>query len=230
MYNTDLPKRADLPTTGKLLRSTALAALIAGGLLVTTVLPAEYGIDPTGIGRALGLTPMGEIKISLAAEARADERVATETAPAQPVAVAPAVRAEAAPVPAPAPAPFAVAALPPAAVAPAPAAARQDTVTVTLKPGQGAEVKLTMNKDHRVRYEWASAGGPVNFDTHGDPYDAPKDFSHGYGKGRNELGSKGELVAAFDGKHGWFWRNRSGYDVTVTLKTQGEYARIERVL
>ena len=46
-YNTDLPKRADLPTTGKLLRSTALAALIAGGLLVTTVLPAEYGIDPT---------------------------------------------------------------------------------------------------------------------------------------------------------------------------------------
>ena len=178
MYNTDLPKRADLPTTGKLLRSTALAALIAGGLLVTTVLPAEYGIDPTGIGRALGLTPMGEIKISLAAEARADERVATETAPAQPVAVAPTVRAEAAPVPAPAPAPVAVATLPPAAVAPTPAAARQDTVTVTLKPGQGAEVKLTMNKDHRVRYEWASAGGPVNFDTHGDPYDAPKDFYH----------------------------------------------------
>ena len=228
MYNTDLPKRADLPTTGKLLRSTALAALIAGGLLVTTVLPAEYGIDPTGIGRALGLTQMGEIKISLAAEARADERVATETAPAQPVAVAPAVRAEAAPVPA--PAPVAVAALPPAAVAPEPVAGRQDTVTVTLKPGQGAEVKLTMNKDSRVRYEWASAGGPVNFDTHGDPYDAPKNFYHGYGKGRNELGSKGELVAAFDGKHGWFWRNRSGYDVTVTLKTQGEYARIERVL
>ena len=230
MYNTDLPKRADLPTTGKLLRSTALAALIAGGLLVTTVLPAEYGIDPTGIGRALGLTPMGEIKISLAAEARADERVATETAPAQPVAVAPAVRAEAAPVPAPAPAPFAVAALPPAAVAPAPAAARQDTVTVTLKPGQGAEVKLTMNKDHRVRYEWASAGGPVNFDTHGDPYDAPKDFYHGYGKGRNELGNQGDLVAAFDGKHGWFWRNRSGFDVTVTLMTQGDYTKIERVL
>ncbi len=35
MYNADLPNRADLPTTGKLLRSTALAALIAGGLLVT---------------------------------------------------------------------------------------------------------------------------------------------------------------------------------------------------
>ncbi|APR02941.1 transmembrane anchor protein [Thauera chlorobenzoica] len=224
MYNTDLPKRADLPSTGNLLRSTALAALIAGGLLVTTVLPAEYGIDPTGIGRALGLTPMGEIKMSLAAEARAEERVATETAPSQPVAVAPAARAEAAP------APVAVAAPTPTAVAPEPAAGRKDTVTVTLKPGQGAEVKLTMNKDSRVRYEWASAGGPVNFDTHGDPYDAPKNFYHGYGKGRNELGNQGDLVAAFDGKHGWFWRNRSGFDVTVTLKIQGDYTKIERVL
>lgn len=230
MYNTDLPTRAELPSAGKLLRSTALAALIAGGLLVTTVLPAEYGIDPTGIGRALGLTPMGEIKMSLAAEARAEEQVATATAPSQPVAVAPKVRAEATPIPAPAPAAVAVAAKPPAAVPPEPVVGRQDTVTVTLKPGQGAEVKLTMNKDSRVRYEWASAGGPVNFDTHGDPYDAPKNFYHGYSKGRNEHGNQGELVAAFDGKHGWFWRNRSGYDVTVTLKTQGDYTKIERVL
>ena len=29
--------------------------IIAGVLLVTIVLPAEYGLDPTGIGRALGL-------------------------------------------------------------------------------------------------------------------------------------------------------------------------------
>ena len=45
-----------LPTTGRLLKSTLVAAAIAGALLVTAVLPAEYGIDPTGIGRALGLT------------------------------------------------------------------------------------------------------------------------------------------------------------------------------
>lgn len=46
MYNTDLPKRADLPTTGKLLRSTALAALIAGGLLVTTYCPPSTASTP----------------------------------------------------------------------------------------------------------------------------------------------------------------------------------------
>lgn len=30
--------------------------------------------------------------------------------------------------------------------------------------------------------------------------------------------------------HGWFWRNRSNADVTVTLKTNGDYASIKRVL
>ena len=42
------------------------------GLLVTVVLPAEYGIDPTGAGRLLGLNEMGEIKTQLHQEAEAD--------------------------------------------------------------------------------------------------------------------------------------------------------------
>jgi len=44
------------------------AALLAGGLiLVAAVLPAEYGLDPFGIGRALGLTAIGEVQQNLAA-------------------------------------------------------------------------------------------------------------------------------------------------------------------
>ncbi|ODT04488.1 MAG: hypothetical protein ABS52_04320 [Gemmatimonadetes bacterium SCN 70-22] len=45
---------------------------MAGALLLTAVLPAEYGIDPTGAGRVLGLTQMGEIKVRLAREAAED--------------------------------------------------------------------------------------------------------------------------------------------------------------
>ena len=37
-------------TAAQLVRATLLAALAAAVLLVTVVLPAEYGIDPTGIG------------------------------------------------------------------------------------------------------------------------------------------------------------------------------------
>ena len=50
------------PTAWKLLKSTVLALVIAAALLVTIILPAEYAIDPTGIGRLLGLTQMGESK------------------------------------------------------------------------------------------------------------------------------------------------------------------------
>jgi len=236
MYNTDLPTRAELPSTGKLLRSTAVAALIATGLLVTTILPAEYGIDPTGAGRALGLTQMGEIKISLATEAKAGDAppaggIAPTAASAPPAAVAVAT----------APAPHGHEHEHTAAVAPAvtsrsePAAAevapaRQHTVTISLKPGEAAEIKLTMQKDASVSYEWSTVGGPVNYDTHGDPVKAPKGFYHGYGKGKNETANAGTLQAAFDGKHGWYWRNRSGAEVTVTLKTSGDYGQIERML
>ena len=70
MYNTDLPNRAELPSTGKLLKSTIIAIIVAAVLLVTVVLPAEYGVDPTRIGRVFGLTQMGEIKQKLAIEAK----------------------------------------------------------------------------------------------------------------------------------------------------------------
>lgn len=219
MYNTDLPTRAELPSTGKLLRSTAIAMLIAGGLLVTTILPAEFGIDPIGVGRALGLTQMGEIKKSLISNANAGETAPSAGArTARAAAEAPAVVGTS------------TVASQPSAAAKAIAPAPQHTTTVTLKNGQAAEIKLAMRKDASVRYEWSTAGVPVNYDTHGDPVGAPKDFYHGYGKGRNKTGDSGTLQAAFDGKHGWYWRNRSGAEVTITLKTSGDYEKIERVL
>ena len=53
-------------TPGGLIRSTLLAAGAAGAILVLFWLPAEYGIDPTGVGALTGLTEMGEIKQQLA--------------------------------------------------------------------------------------------------------------------------------------------------------------------
>lgn len=72
MYNSEIPTNEDLPSTSKLIKSTVMAALVAGVLLVTVVMPSEYGIDPTGVGKILGLTEMGEVKVSLAEEAAAD--------------------------------------------------------------------------------------------------------------------------------------------------------------
>jgi len=48
----------ELPSKRQLLITTVAALLVAMIILVTTVLPAEYGVDPTGAGDALGLTVM----------------------------------------------------------------------------------------------------------------------------------------------------------------------------
>lgn len=71
MSNLSSPA-AEPPSVGRLLRSTAIALVVAAFILATVVLPAEYGVDPTGLGRVLGLTQMGEVKARLAAEAAAD--------------------------------------------------------------------------------------------------------------------------------------------------------------
>jgi len=43
------------------------ALLVAGLILVIAVLPAEYGVDPLGIGRKLGLTAMSDVQKGLEA-------------------------------------------------------------------------------------------------------------------------------------------------------------------
>jgi hypothetical protein len=244
MYNTKIPTQAELPTAGQLVRSTVIAAATAAALLVTVVLPAEYGIDPTGVGRVLGLTEMGEIKASLAEEAAEDERAArvdqTPTAPAAPSGAALDQRSDATGLLLPKLASLLVSPAaaatrpptPPAGAAPAATAvaeaAKSDETSVTLRPGEGAEVKLEMHKGAKANFAWKAEGGVVNFDTHGEPHDAPNK-THSYEKGRGAASDEGVLEAAFDGNHGWFWRNRGQENVTVNLRISGDYVSVKRV-
>ena len=107
-------------------------------------------------------------------------------------------------------------------------AGRTDETSVTLRPGESAEVKVEMRKGAQTAYSWKTAGGVVNHDTHGEPYNAPNK-THSYNKGRGVASDQGTLQAAFDGNHGWFWRNRGDGDVTVTLTTDGDYANLKRM-
>ncbi len=213
MFNTPLPTVNELPSTRKLVRSTVIALLTAVGLLVTVVMPSEYAVDPTGVGRALGLTQMGELKIILAQEALAD------AAPPQPASPTPAPQiAQIQPAEIPAVQPV---------TTPAPAL-KTNQMSVTLKPGEGTEIKLEVLKNKTVSYEWTAAGGPVNYDTHGEPYNGEKGYFHSYNKGKQVKSDKGEFTAIFDGTHGWFWRNRSNNDVTIALKTNGDYLNVKQ--
>lgn len=201
MFNSQLPSVSELPTTRRLVGSTLIAIAGAAALLVTVVLPSEYGIDPTGIGRVLGLTEMGEIKVQLAEEAAADLAIETPTNDILSAAAAVNQPAE-----------------------------RTDRKQITLAPGEAAEIKVSANKGASITYNWSVSGGTVNYDTHGDPLVRRRGFYHGYGKGKASTGENGSIVAAFDGTHGWYWRNRSGQSVTVTLQTSGAYSDIKRVV
>lgn len=215
MYNSDLPSRADLPSRKQLFRSTLIAAGIAGAILVTAVLPGEYGVDPTGIGRVLGLTQMGEIKQQLAAEAEADAAAApiiAEAAPAAEVATA---------------APAAEAVADTATASPVAVDAWREEVTLTLAPGEAAEIKIVMKSGETAGYAWTAKSGALNSDLHGDGKGGQ---ATSYRKGRAEAADSGELTAAFDGSHGWFWRNRGDAPVELVLQVRGEYAELKRVL
>ena len=155
--------------------------------------------------KVLGLTKMGEIKVFLAQEeaAQSTEEPAAIT-PAQPT-----QNIEQKPV-------ETVTDL------------RKDSLKLTLAPNEGNEIKLTMNKGERARYVWYTDGGAANFDGHSDSVKHKIDY-RSWQKGRSQR-EEGELVAEFDGKHGWFWRNRTSTSMTITLQVEGEHSEIDEVI
>jgi len=219
MYKVQEHSKNDLPSSKQLKRSTILALCGATFLMVTVVLPAEYGRDLTGIGNLLGLTEMGKIKQSLAQEA-ALQKLAKKESGTQEVTIASAPQTPPA-------ATVQTKKSEPVATA-APASLQKHETLITLEPDEGKEVKIEMKQGAKATYEWTVEGGVVNYDVHGEPPNPPANFFHGYKKGRQVGNDQGELVAAFDGRHGWFFRNREKQPVTIKLTTKGEYLNIKR--
>lgn len=226
MYNSERPSQAELPSTAQLIKSTILALIAAAVILVTIVLPAEHAIDPTGIGRVLKLTEMGEIRLQLAAEAEAD-RLKDQQMEQQAPAADPAAEKRSS----------LLTILAQLVVSPAQAeertmvvaqAAKTETLTVVLQPTEGVEYKMSMVKDAQVKFSWSVSGGVVNYDMHGTPSGGGKEQS--YKAERGVGGQEGVLSAPFDGTHGWFWRNRGKEPVTITLTIEGDYAEMKRVM
>ena len=197
MTNFETPERSQLPTTAQLNRATGLAALIAGVILVTTVLPAEYGIDPTGVGQALGLKEMGDMK---EAAHLAEKAPATTTTMNAPAATATATASS--------------------------EAVKTGKVTLTLQPGEGQEVKATMAAGEEFDFSWSTDGGQVNYDQHGEMAGAASDEYTSYDKG-TKASATGKFRAPFDGTHGWYWRNRTDSPVTITATATGQFDKFE---
>jgi hypothetical protein len=176
-----------------------MAAVVAAAVLVLFVLPAEYGVDPTGIGARVGLMGIREAEDK-------DLDVATlatssQVADAAPISVLDALWKSATPF-------------------------RAEEMSLTLGPDEGAEIKAMMQVGDRMMFTWSAAGGSVSFDMHGEALNAGKDDFTSYLKGRGETAGHGSFQAPFAGTHGWYWRNRGDTPVTIRVKTAGYYEKL----
>lgn len=192
-----------LPTLPQLTKATGVALIAAGAILITTVLPAEHGIDPTGIGKALGLTTLS------ANSAKTAPALPATTLSGTPAAVVPVVQT------------------PIATVAKSEVPFRSDEMSLTLQANEGAEIKAAMRKGEQFVFTWVAMGGKVNFDMHGERPNAGDEFTS-YWKDKQQTDAQGTFVAPFDGTHGWYWRNRGDKPVTVKIKVSGFYEKLYR--
>lgn len=139
-----LPYQASNATLAR----ASLAALAgAGAVLALFVLPAEYGIDPTGLGGALGLTALnGEVE-DADTPAPAPATTAATTVPDQTRATIDKAT------------PW-----------------RTDTRTVTIPAHDGVELKAEMKAGDAFVFRW-TATGPVKMDMHGETSMTATSFS-----------------------------------------------------
>ena len=199
------PDLRPLPTLPQLWKATGIAILVALVILVTVVLPAEYGIDPTGIGRKLGLGKLAAASIATPPPLISDSPAPATVAPNSSAPSAPAqiVSRRALPF-------------------------RSDEMALTLKPGEGAEIKAAMREGDLFVFGWTAENGKVEFDMHGEATNARNDEFTSYWKGRARADGHGTFTAPFDGTHGWYWLNPGKVPVTVRVRVSGFYEKLFR--
>lgn len=196
----------------KIIKATISSMIIGFVLLITAVLPAEYGIDPTGAGKLFGFSRL------YIAE---DSKARTEGSEKMTLAGLPLIKMGKAGSGLDVPRPS-------EADNPAPEIQlihREDSVEVIVPAGKGIEYKINMLKHGKMKYEWTTNNAILYFDFHGEVKQksttkAVYFESYAIANSNNMVGT---FLSPYEGKHGWFFRNNGSEDVTVTLKMKGEY-------
>jgi hypothetical protein len=198
------PYESQPPSARRLLASVAIAIAGAALVLVLIVLPAEYGIDPTGAGQALGLTKMtsGTRTIEIVDVIGGNESIREVEVPDS-----------GDPVPLPNP----------AVSQDESHAPRAQTLQVKLEPEQKTEIKLQLEQSKAVVYSWTVDRGQVYVDFHGHNPEIGDNFWVRYKEQADATRGDGSLVAPFAGEHGWYWQNNNEFPIVISLTVTGYY-------
>ncbi len=101
---------------------------------------------------------------------------------------------------------------------------QSNTATIIVKANKSLEYKFKLNQYEKLEYEWKS-DAPLRYDFHGDPEDKdsyPQGYFESYANGTSDA-AKGKVTIPYKGSHGWYWKNTSSKDITITLTTTGNY-------
>ena len=203
MSDSTLPSLA-APSAKRLALSAGGAALVAALVLVIWVLPAEYGIDPTGLGGVFGRSALREPArtIEISDVLGGNEAVREVEIPdfGQPV-----------PLPN------------PSIHQDQDHPAKTQTLEITIPAEQETEIKTVLPEGKTIMYSWHTDRGTVYSDFHGHDPAVGNDFWVRYKEHQEGSGHNGSLVAPFAGEHGWYWLNYNEFPVTVTLTVTGFY-------
>jgi hypothetical protein len=204
MTTPSSPYEIQPPSARRLLVSVAIAVAGAALLLVFFVLPAEYGIDPTGVGKALGLAQMssGTRTIEIVDVIGGNETIREIEVPDS-----------GDPVPLPNP----------AVSQDESHAPRTQTLQITLPPDQKTEIKAQLEQSKAILYSWTIDRGEVYVDFHGHNPEIGDNFWVRYKEQADATRGSGSLVAPFAGEHGWFWQNNNDFPIVITLTVTGYY-------
>jgi hypothetical protein len=209
MTNGDSIAAVEVPSKGRILEATGLAALVAAIIFFTVVMPAELGKDPLHTGAALGLMNLSKFVDAppTAARATVDATPAAPTLQAGAAGEAPTIKGT---------------------FVAQPDRYRIDSRELKLGPGEGLEIKYHMQKGAGMVYSW-TANAKVQYEFHGEPdvkpAGAPEDYFESYEKddATGKTQSHGTFTSPSTGIQGWFWDNESSAPVTVKLFTAGFY-------
>lgn len=196
------------PSRKKLLWGTVAALGVAAVAVVGFVLPAEYGIDPTGIGKALGLTKLAdtgeEENIYLKrGQARTNVLFPLDGAAEPSEETLQATLAEK------------------GVDFPADAELNSDRFTFELAPYEGIEMKYVLAEGAPMVFSWHTTA-PVNVDMHSHPFEGGDALTESFVI--DDLRTQTAVyVAPFTGIHGWYWQNRTLEPVTLTLDATGAF-------
>ena len=196
-----------------LLKSALIALIAAVVVAVLFVLPAEYGVDPTGVGRILGLVDLSETAEPFEETPPRIVKGPFREIPTDFDYYEPEVLTD----------PFSRI---------HGAGFRSDTLTIELDVVEQVEYKVKMQQGDAIVYSWQVDNGLVYTDFHADPGENdeyPEHYWIRYSDG--EIGgAAGSLVAPFGGNHGWYWLNIEEQPVTITLEVRGFYDSIDELM